>query len=152
MLQPMLCLPIRPELCFTLMPKQIQKMPPVANHLSRRGLAISAVFNDGGAGRSFIGGGGKGPLGGGGRTDSGGLARGFLLFTKELLLLVLGGNIGRCEGSIAEAGSGMLSRSLKASRLARLGNPLRGSRVSSDKCCSDRGGGGDLSAIPVGVC
>lgn len=132
--------------------KQFRKIRFRPCHLTRRGLAISALFSAGGAGRSFIGGGGKGPLGGGGRTDSGGLASGFLFPTKELLLLVLGGNIGRCDGSIAEAGSGILSRSLKPSRFARLEIPFGGSRVSSDKCCNERGGGGDLSAIPVGVC
>ena len=113
---------------------------------------MSADFNAGGTGKSFIGGGGRGPLGGGGRMESAGLDNVFLLLSVETLLLVLGGNIGRCVGSIAEAGSGMLSRSLKPRRLARLERPLGESRVSSERCCKDNGGGGDLSAMPVGVC
>lgn len=44
-------------------------------HRVRRGLAMPALLNAGGAGRSFIGGGGRGPVGGGGLIDSAGLAR-----------------------------------------------------------------------------
>ena len=35
--------------------------------------------------------------------------------------------------------------------MARGPTPLGASLVSSDKCCSDSGGGGDFSTIPVGV-
>ncbi len=145
---PMLCLPSCRKYAYAHC--QTILMPYV--HLSLRGLTIPALFMDGGTGRSFMGGAGRGPVGGGCRTESGGLARGFRLFIMEPLLLVLGGNIGRCEASMADAGSGMLSRSLYPERLAREPPPLRGSLVSRERCCKDRGGGGDFSTIPVGVC
>jgi hypothetical protein len=99
-----------------------------------------AVLNVGGAGKSFVG---AGPVGAC-------LDDGILLGNKEVLLLVLGGNIGRDEGSIAEAGSGMLSRSVNPSRFDRDIEPLGASRVSKERCCSERGGGGERGVIPVG--
>ena len=61
----------------------------------------------------MYGGAGKGPDGGGcldGRPPRPGLNGPASLDPLELLLLdVLGGNIGRLVGSIAEAGSGILS-------------------------------------------
>jgi hypothetical protein len=112
---------------------------------------MPALFNAGGAGKSFIGGAGKGPVGGGWRAESAGLVNGFLPFILLPLLLVLGGNIGLWDGSIADAGSGMLSRSLYPRRFARGPIPFGGSLVSRDRCCRDNGGGGDLSTKPVGV-
>jgi hypothetical protein len=69
----------------------------------------------------------------------------------ELLLLVRGGNIGRLVGSIADAGSGMLSRELNPRRLDRAMVPLGESWVSSERCWRESGGGGDRSAKPVGA-
>lgn len=150
MLQPECFVPPSIRVCATLILNSESKRCGCSDHLTRRGLDMSADFKAGGTGKSFNGGGGSGPLGGGGRTEWAGLDSGFLLFSSEPLLLVLGGNIGRCVGSIAEAGSGILSRSLKAKRLERLARPLGESLVSNERCCKDNGGGGDLSAMPVG--
>jgi len=106
----------------------------------------------GGVGKSFIGGGGKGPLGGGALIGSADVCNGALECIMVLLLLVLGGNIGRAEGSMAEAGSGILSLWLNPNRLGYELFPLGASCVSNDRCCNDKGGGGDLSTMPVGIC
>lgn len=98
-------------------------------------------------GKARFGGGGRGPDGGGCLAnrvalESPGLPPGMLL-----LLLVRGGNIGRC-GSIADMGSGMaLVPSPRTGREVVSGSSL----VSKERCCKDNGGGGDLSAIPVGI-
>lgn len=76
------------------------------------------------------------------------------------MLLVLGGNIGLDDGSIADMGSGMLSRLIllmsillaNPSLLVRETGPLGASCVSRERCCRERGGGGERSAIPVGTC
>lgn len=101
------------------------------------------------AGRSFEGGGGgKGPLGGGLIGIEALLRR--LCCPIEVLLLVRGGNIGRPDGSIADAGVGMSSRLLEWGNRGR-GASLCWSGVSKERCCREIPGGGDLSAIPVGV-
>jgi len=127
----------------------IQKIVSNAYHLFLRGLTSPALPYIGGVGRSLCGGVGNGPDGGGYR-DVGPPLNGPTSLELGILLLLdtLGGNIGLL-GSMAEAGSGMLS----------LGsNPLTArpvlsgiSSVSSDKCCSESGGGGERSAIPVGI-
>lgn len=58
--------------------------------------------------------------------------------------------MGRPIGSMAEAGSGILSLLSKFSRFERL-YEFGSSCVSNDKCCRDNGGGGDFSAMPVGT-
>jgi hypothetical protein len=69
-----------------------------------------------------------------------------------VLLLVRGGNIGRPDGSIAEAGSGILSRLLRlGKRLARCVVSLTPSFVSRDRCCREIPTGGDFCTMPVGV-
>lgn len=105
-------------------------------------------WSEGIAGRSFVGGGGSGPVGGGCRTGSDAFCP---PSRTELLLLVRGGNMGLLVGSIADAGSGMLSLLLNPRRLDRGPVPLGASPVSSERCCNERGGGGDLCAIPVGA-
>jgi hypothetical protein len=83
-----------------------------------------------------------------------------LALCNPLVLLVLGGNIGLDDGSIADIGSGMLSllillmsiRLANPSLFVRETGPLGASCVSSERCCRDSGGGGERSAIPVGTC
>jgi len=115
----------------------------------RRGLTSPGLPYIGGVGRSLCGGVGNDPAGGGYREGKVALNGPTSLEPGMLLLLeTLGGNIGLL-GSMAEAGSGMLSRGSNP-RTAR--PVLFGmSSVSSDKCWSDNGGGGDRSAIPVGM-
>ena len=109
---------------------------------------LEACCSDGMAGKSFVGGGGSGPIGGGCLLGNVLLPGPNLI---ELLLLVRGGNIGLCVFSIADAGSGILSRLLKPRRLDRGTLPLRASCVSSERCCNESGGGGDRWAIPIGA-
>ena len=104
-----------------------------------------------GIGPSFedIGGVGRGPVGGGalmGRVDVGNPR-----VPIWELLLVRGGKKGRAVGSMAVAGSGMLSRLPNSRRFDLLTCPLGASCVSNDKCCSDNGGAGVRWANPVGV-
>ena len=104
------------------------------------------------AGRSLDGGGGNGPVGGGALDGKPEFCTGVLLFAIDVLLLVRGGKKGLWVGSIAEAGSGILSRLPNPRRFAL--EVLPGgttSLVSSDKCCNEIGGGGDFSTIPVGA-
>ena len=97
-----------------------------------RGLIVlEACWNDGMAGRSLVGGGGSGPIGGGCLIGNEALPAPNLI---ELLLLVRGGNMGLWEGSIADAGSGILSRLLNPRRLERETLPLGASCVSSERC------------------
>jgi hypothetical protein len=112
----------------------------------------------GGVGKALFGGGGSGPVGGGARAGRPTPWIGNLVFMLEELLCrmdeleVRGGKSGLLLGSIAEAGSGMLSLLLKPRRFEREYCPFAGvSSVSSERCCRERGGGGDLCAMPVGV-
>jgi hypothetical protein len=109
-------------------------------------------------GKALFGGGGSGPVGGGALAGRPALWIGSLAFMLEALLCsideleVRGGNSGLPLDSIALAGSGMLSLLLKPRRFVRGYCPFAGiSSVSSERCCRDRGGGGDLWAMPVGV-
>jgi hypothetical protein len=75
-----------------------------------------------------------------------------LLLCRIEELDVRGGKSGLPLGSMALAGSGMLSLLLKPRRLDRAYWPLTGvSSVSKERCCKDKGGGGDRCAMPVGV-
>lgn len=110
----------------------------------------------GGVGNALLGGGGSGPVGGGALAGRPALWIGSLVFMLVFMLETLlcrmdeldvrGGNRGLPLGSIALAGSGMLSLLLKPRRFVREYCPLfiGVSSVSSDRCCKDRGGGGDL--------
>jgi hypothetical protein len=120
-----------------------------APHLFLRGLTRPGLPYIGGVGKSLCGGVGSGPDGGGYRDGTPPLNGPASLELGMLLLLdTRGGNIGLL-GSMADAGSGMLS--LGSNPL--MARPVLGimSSVSSDKCWSDKGGGGDRSAIPVGI-
>jgi hypothetical protein len=108
------------------------------------------------------GGSGRGPVGGGGLIGSAPFWNGCpnLALWSPLVLLVLGGNIGLDDGSIADIGSGMLSLLTllmsillaKPSLFVRETGPLGASCVSRERCWRDRGGDGERSAIPVGTC
>ena len=107
------------------------------------------------------GGSGKGPVGGGGLIGSAPLwndCPNRALWSP--LLVDLGGNIGRDDGSIADIGSGMLSLLMllmsillaNPSLCVRETGPFGASCVSSERCCRESGGGGERSAMPVGTC
>lgn len=109
------------------------------HHRCRLGLTKPSV-----TGSLPPGGSGRGPVGGGGLIGSPPFWNGCpnLALWRPLLLLVLGGNIGLEDGSIADMGSGMLSLLIllisillaNPSLFVRDTGPLGASCVSRDRC------------------